>query len=53
MFVAEAQSTGKPKLLLSAATAPDAGRMAVYDLPQLNFYFDFINPMTYDMHGSW
>lgn len=40
MFVAEAQSTGKPKLLLSAATAPDAGRMAAYNLPQLNLWIE-------------
>lgn len=39
MFVAEAATSGKPKLLLSAATAPDTARMAVYDLPVLNKYF--------------
>ena len=53
MFVAESGSSGKSKLLLSAATAPDAGRMAAYDLPKLANYFDFVNPMTYDAHGSW
>ena len=36
MFTAESQTSGKPKLLISAATAPDSGRMAAYDLPKLN-----------------
>lgn len=35
MFVAEAATSGKSKLFLTAATAPDAGRMAAYDLPVL------------------
>ena len=34
-FVADAQRTGKPRLLLSAATAPDS-RMNSLDLPELN-----------------
>jgi hypothetical protein len=36
MFVDEANKTGKDKLLLTAATAPDLGRMAALDIPQLN-----------------
>lgn len=36
MFLAESQQSGKPKLLITAATAADSGRMAAYDLPQLN-----------------
>jgi hypothetical protein len=36
MFTAEAQTSGKSKLLLSAAVAPDTGRMGAYDLPKLN-----------------
>ena len=36
MFVADSQKLGKDKLLLSAATAPDTGRMAALDLPKLN-----------------
>ncbi|XP_067001763.2 chitinase-3-like protein 1 [Anabrus simplex] len=41
-------------LLLSAAVG--AGRYLVqesYDLPSLSKYLDFINMMTYDLHGSW
>ena len=36
MFVADSQKTGKSKLLISAATAPDTTRMAALDLPKLN-----------------
>ena len=36
MFLAESLRTGKSKLLISAATAPDTGRMGAYDLPKLN-----------------
>ncbi len=36
MFIADGQKLGKPKLIISAATAPDSGRMAAYDLPALN-----------------
>ncbi len=38
MFTQEAQTSGKTKLLLTAATAPD-GRMSALDLPALNRYF--------------
>ena len=37
MFTSEAQQTGKQKLLISAATAPDS-RMSALDLPALNQY---------------
>jgi hypothetical protein len=36
MFTAEAQQASKAKLLLSAATAPDSGRMGAYNIPELN-----------------
>jgi GH18 family chitinase len=52
MFTAEASSSGKAKLLITAATAPD-GRMSALDLPALNRLMDFMMPMTYDIHGSW
>lgn len=52
MFVQEATFSRKSRLLLSAATAPDA-RMEALDIPALNNILDFIMPMTYDIHGSW
>lgn len=52
LFTKEAQVSGKKRLLLTAATAPD-GRMDALDIPVLNRILDFINPMTYDIHGSW
>ncbi|GJP74248.1 hypothetical protein CLOP_g4863 [Closterium sp. NIES-67] len=50
----EAGSSGKQKLLLSAAvscyepTINDA-----YEVPTLDKTLDFVNVMTYDIHGSW
>jgi chitinase len=41
-------------LLLTAAVG--AGKSTVdtaYDVPNLSKYLDFINLMTYDLHGSW
>ena len=52
MFTQEASSSGKTKLLITAATAPD-GRMYALDIPALNRLMDFVMPMTYDIHGSW
>ncbi|CAG2112038.1 unnamed protein product [Medioppia subpectinata] len=40
--------------LLTAAVA--AGRSTIdrgYNVPEMNKYLDFINLMTYDLHGSW
>ncbi|CAG2173609.1 unnamed protein product, partial [Oppiella nova] len=40
--------------LLTAAVA--AGKATVdraYNVPEMNKYLDFINLMTYDLHGSW
>ncbi|ESO85838.1 hypothetical protein LOTGIDRAFT_130278, partial [Lottia gigantea] len=53
-FAADAQSSGKPKLILSAAVA--AGKPNIdtaYDVPAISKQLDFINLMTYDLHGSW
>ncbi|ESO85837.1 hypothetical protein LOTGIDRAFT_130303, partial [Lottia gigantea] len=53
-FNAESQSTGNPRLLLSAAVG--AGKSKVdegYEVATLSQYLDFINLMTYDLHGSW
>ncbi|KAI4468382.1 chitinase [Holotrichia oblita] len=43
-----------PRYLLTAAVA--ASRSSVdlsYEVPQLSKYLDFINVMTYDLHGAW
>nr|CAD7256216.1 unnamed protein product [Timema shepardi]CAD7574969.1 unnamed protein product [Timema californicum] len=41
-------------LLLTAAVAAGAASVATaYDVPALSTYLDFINVMTYDLHGSW
>ncbi|XP_043572510.1 acidic mammalian chitinase-like isoform X1 [Chiloscyllium plagiosum] len=53
-FEAEGKSTGRPRLLISAAVA--AGRStieAAYEIPQLGQTLDFFNVMTYDFYGSW
>ncbi|CAI7915917.1 unnamed protein product, partial [Closterium sp. NIES-53] len=50
----EAASSGKPKLLLTAAVAPDEARIIQsYNVTTTNKMLDFVNIMTYDLHGSW
>ncbi|CAI5461417.1 unnamed protein product [Closterium sp. Yama58-4] len=50
----EAASSRKPKLLLSAAvSAYEPTITRSYDVPTLNKTLDFVNIMTYDLHGSW
>jgi len=53
-FAAEAEETGKPRLLLTAAVpvGPDSIRGG-YDVPAVNNHLDFINLMAYDFHGKW
>ncbi|KAK9739156.1 Chitin binding Peritrophin-A domain [Popillia japonica] len=43
-----------PRYLLTAAVAASRSSIDVsYDVPQLSKYLDFINVMTYDLHGAW
>ncbi|KAL8236948.1 hypothetical protein R6Q59_018029 [Mikania micrantha] len=54
----EAKSTGKPELLLSAATyyKPEVTLDNVYrkyPVESINKNLDWINAMCYDYHGSW
>ncbi|PWA89635.1 glycoside hydrolase family 18, catalytic domain-containing protein [Artemisia annua] len=55
----EAASTGKPRLLLSAATrykpeVTDSGVAVKYPVPSINKNLDWINAMCYDYHGpTW
>lgn len=53
-FDGEAKSSGKPRLILSAAVpASFEAISAGYDVPTINKYLDFMNVMTYDFHGDW
>ncbi|KAM0040892.1 putative chitinase [Helianthus debilis subsp. tardiflorus] len=53
----EATSTGKPRLLLSAATRHEPevrdNGVAKYPVASINKNLDWINAMCYDYHGSW
>ncbi|XP_069124716.1 probable chitinase 10 isoform X2 [Argopecten irradians] len=54
LFDSDAQSTGKPRLILSAATGAGKEKIeTAYDFPQLIKYLDMINLMTYDLHGAF
>ena len=53
-FKKESAMSGKPRLLLTAAVA--AGKSTIdkaYEVSKLAGILDFINLMTYDLHGSW
>ncbi|XP_066559344.1 acidic mammalian chitinase [Amia ocellicauda] len=50
----ESKSTGRPRLLLTAAVA--AGKDNIdngYEIAEIAKYLDFISVMTYDFHGAW
>ncbi|XP_021348526.1 chitinase-3-like protein 1, partial [Mizuhopecten yessoensis] len=50
----EARVTGKPRLLVTVAVAAAKKIIDVsYEVPTIARYVDFINLMSYDMHGSW
>lgn len=53
-FEYEAEESGKPRLLLSAAVpvGPDNVRGG-YDVPTVAKALDFVNLMAYDFHGKW
>ena len=53
-FEYEAEETGNPRLLLSAAVpvGPDNVRGG-YDVPAVSKWLDFVNLMAYDFHGKW
>ncbi|PVD37774.1 hypothetical protein C0Q70_00375 [Pomacea canaliculata] len=53
-FEREGQTTGRPRLLLTAAVAAGKDNIdAGYDIPSISRTLDFLNLMTFDYHGSW
>ncbi|XP_041371550.1 proteoglycan 4-like [Gigantopelta aegis] len=53
-FIDEASRTGKERLLLAAAVAAGVKiAESAYEVTIINKYLDFINVMSYDLHGSW
>merc|ERR1712002_259459 len=53
-YVAEAKTTGKPQLMLTAAVSAVKGTIdAGYEIAEIAKHLDFINVMTYDFHGTW
>ncbi|XP_062397938.1 acidic mammalian chitinase-like [Sardina pilchardus] len=53
-YEAEGRSTGRPRLMLTAAVA--AGKDTIdagYEIAEIAKYLDFISVMTYDFHGTW
>ncbi|NP_999235.1 oviduct-specific glycoprotein precursor [Sus scrofa] len=53
-FRREAQLTMRPRLLLSAAVSADPHVIQkAYDVRLLGRLLDFINVLSYDLHGSW
>uniref|UniRef100_A0A3P8TWU7 chitinase n=2 Tax=Amphiprion percula TaxID=161767 RepID=A0A3P8TWU7_AMPPE len=53
-YIAEGTSTGRPRLMISAAVSTEKGTIdAGYEVAEIAKYLDFINVMTYDFHGTW
>uniref|UniRef100_A0A8C7WYG7 Oviductal glycoprotein 1 n=1 Tax=Oryzias sinensis TaxID=183150 RepID=A0A8C7WYG7_9TELE len=53
-YEAERASTGQARLLISAAVSAGKGTIdAGYEISEMAKYLDFVNVMTYDLHGSW
>ena len=55
LFVQELKTAFVPHGLLLTAAVGASETIATngYDIPTLSMYLDYINLMTYDMHGSW
>ncbi|KAL2091137.1 hypothetical protein ACEWY4_013400 [Coilia grayii] len=53
-FTTEAQNSGRPRLLLTAAVSASKGTIdSAYSIPDLANTLDYFHVMTYDYHGSW
>jgi len=53
-FAAEAEATGRPQLMLTAAVSAGKGTIdGGYEIAEIAKLLDFINVMTYDFHGAW
>jgi len=53
-FAAEASSSGNERLLLTAAVAAgEKTALSAYEVSRVCAASDFINLMSYDLHGSW
>uniref|UniRef100_A0A8D0GSA1 GH18 domain-containing protein n=1 Tax=Sphenodon punctatus TaxID=8508 RepID=A0A8D0GSA1_SPHPU len=53
-FTAEAASTGRPRLMITAAVSAGKGTIdAGYEIAEIGKLMDFISVMTYDFHGGW
>ncbi|PVD37775.1 hypothetical protein C0Q70_00376 [Pomacea canaliculata] len=53
-FEREGQTTGRPRLLLTAAVAAGKDIIdAAYDIPAISRNVDFMNLMAFDYHGPW
>ncbi|XP_052055783.1 chitotriosidase-1 [Apodemus sylvaticus] len=53
-FQEEAQSSGRERLLLTAAVPNERGQVdAGYEVEKISLTLDFINLMAYDFHSSW
>ncbi|CAN9512140.1 unnamed protein product [Ophioblennius macclurei] len=53
-YAAEAKSSGRPQLMLTAAVSAGKGTIdAGYEIAEIAKHLNFINVMTYDFHGAW
>ncbi|XP_052035499.1 chitinase-like protein 3 isoform X2 [Apodemus sylvaticus] len=53
-FENEVSKNKKPRLTITAAVAGVTSTIQLgYEIPQLSQYLDYIQVMTYDLHGSW
>jgi len=53
-FEQEAQTSGQPRLLLTAAVGVGKQNADLaYNIPAMSLSLDLISMMTYDLHGAW